>query len=371
MRPKKYDAIFLGGGLSSLMLIKAMGEHAPGRIAIIDSRDICNPRKVHWSYWTMADKHSYYDSFAIASWDAAKLGDSPGQSLKPYTLRVVRSTDVLQNLRSQLPAYDLITGTALAIEATSQGYRVHLNDLAITADWLFDSAPDVSPQFPAGSTGSVLSGTGLLVHSQHPVFNTKHATLFDPLTDGGFAYVLPLSPSSALVESAHFSKVAIARDDAALLQYLKMRYGNVDFTIAHHEYGVIPLGIASQPSLGPRHIFLGAKRGLVKASAGYGILAIEQSSRQLADLWRRQQPLPSNRTYHQPWEYMDKVFLEMLHKDPASAQSLMELSMRHLSLSDSLRLLDENLPIVKLSRLMTACLPTVGKYIRHSNRKVQ
>ena len=114
------------------------------------------------------------------------------------------------------------------------------------------------------------------------VFDAGTATLFDPLDERSFAYLLPLNSAEALLESASFGPVGAGEDRAPLLRYLRLRHPDADFTVTHSEHGAIPLGFAPQRTAGPQHVLIGAKRGLVKPSAGYGIVRIAQESEHLA-----------------------------------------------------------------------------------------
>jgi lycopene beta-cyclase len=87
----------------------------------------------------------------------------------------------------------------------------------------------------------VESGTGVRVEADRPVFDPATATLFDPLDERSFAYLLPLSPTEALLESASFGPVAVREDETALLRYLRTRHPDVGFTVTHAESGSIPL----------------------------------------------------------------------------------------------------------------------------------
>jgi hypothetical protein len=49
------------------------------------------------------------------------------------------------------------------------------------------------------------------------------ATLFDSLDERSFAYLLPLSSSEALLESATFDSAIHKEDETPLLQYLRSR----------------------------------------------------------------------------------------------------------------------------------------------------
>lgn len=134
------------------------------------------------------------------------------------------------------------------------------------------------------------SGTGVRVEADSAVFDPATVTLFDPLDESSFAYLLPLSPTEALLESASFGPVAIGDDQATLLRYLQTRHPGAGFTVSHAESGSIPLGFAPRRTAGPRHVLLGTKRGLIKPSAGYGIVRIAEESKHLARLWHEDLP---------------------------------------------------------------------------------
>ena len=155
--------------------------------------------------------------------------------------------------------------------------------------------------------------------------------------------------------------------------YVARRFGATDIAVTHREHGVIPLGFAPAASAtaGPRHILLGTKRGLVKPSAGYGILRIEQESQRLAGAWRCGKPLPASQRYHQPWQLLDRTFLQLINGDPASAQSLMRQSMQLLGLGDALRFLDGHASVLQLAHLMKSTFPIVSPYMsKHVTRSI-
>lgn len=372
-----YDAIFVGGGLSALMLLRAMADSAPRRIAIIEPRRF-KPglvSTVHWSYWSA--NPSFYDQFAIGRWRQARVGAGTAaggriqpaqdpQDLGNLTLRLVRSADVLTTLQQKIPKAERVGERAGSISLLPDGrYQVTVGSQKLTADWVFDSAVQLAPQFPATGPHATLSGGGLLVRASQPVFDKRTATLFDPLPSGGFAYVLPLSPSEALVESAHFSSSVRPPGEAPLTRYLSQQYPVASFAVSHREHGAIPLGFPAPASrtAGPRHILLGTKRGLVKPSGGYGIARIERESERLAKLWRQNKPLPPSRPLRQPWALIDRTFLQLVNERPEQALRLMQGSMRHLSLRDTLLFLDEQLPWHKLADLMRHSFPLVADFI--------
>lgn len=125
------------------------------------------------------------------------------------------------------------------------------------------------------------------------------------------------------------------------------------------EHGAIPLGFAPPRSTGPRHILLGAKRGLIKPSAGYGIVRIARESEYLARLWRENRRIPPSWRSQWQWRILDKGFLQLAAQDPRLPLALLHRVMGTIPLAQSLRFIDEELPLWKLRPLLRSASPVV------------
>jgi lycopene beta-cyclase len=239
-------------------------------------------------------------------------------------------------------------------------YEIVTDAGTLRAKWVFDSATDVPPTFPSQrGPHAVESGTGLRVEADGPVFDPATATLFDPLDESSFAYLLPLSPTEALLESASFGLVGMGEDQTTLLRYLRARHPGAGFTVTHAESGSIPLGFAPPRTTGPRHILLGTKRGMVNPSAGYGIVRIAGESEHLARLWRENRPLPPSWRSAWWWRFLDMGFLRLAAHDPRLPLALLQRVMSAIPLVQSLRFIDEDLPPRQLLPLFRSALPVV------------
>jgi lycopene beta-cyclase len=357
----KYDVVFVGGGLAALLLLKELREAWPERVAVIDPSPPLERPPVHWSYWSRGQ--TLYDSFAIGAWRRARVADMPSEYITPYTMRLVRSTDVFAHMAELLKSAPIewIRAEARSISRPNDElYEIATKDSLIHARWVFDSAPDVVPTFPSPrQPKAVLSGTGIHVSSDRGVFDSATATLFDPLDERSFAYLLPLSRTEALLESASFDSVARKTDETPLLQYLRAQHPEAHFSVTHAEHGSIPLGFAPLQTTGPRHILLGTKRGLIKPSAGYGIVRIARESEHLARLWRENLPLPPGWRANRRWRLLDKGFLQLSAHDPRLPLALVHRVMRAVPLAQSLRFIDEELPLRQLAAVFRSALPIV------------
>jgi lycopene beta-cyclase len=226
MVAQRYDLVFVGGGLSAMLLLKELPPALPERIAVVDPSPPLDQPPVHWSYWSR--EQTFYDRFAFGVWRRGRVADRPPESIAPYAMRLVRSTDVLAHVAELLESAPIewIRTEARSISRRNDGlYEVVTGEGTVRARWVFDSAPEIPPAFPSPARPrAVLSGTGLPVVADEPAFDPATATLFDPLDEKSFAYLLPLSPTEALLESASFDSVARKTDRKPLLDYLHARH---------------------------------------------------------------------------------------------------------------------------------------------------
>jgi lycopene beta-cyclase len=351
---RDYEAIFVGGGLAAMLLVRELGPALPGRIAIVDPCPPPEKPTVHWSYWSHGP--TLYDRFAVGSWQKARVAQAPAESIAPYTLRLVHSTDVFDQIaeESRTVAIEWLGTSARSIERREDGsYEVITDAGAVRAGWVFDSVPDIEPAFPSPHRPrAVLSGTGVSVTADRPVFDAAVATLFDPLDERSFAYLLPLSPDEALLESATFDSAIQKEDETPLLRYLQFRF-------THAEHGHIPLGFGPWQTTGPQHVLLGTKRGLVKPSAGYGVVRMAEESKRLAKLWKQGRPLPPSQRSSLRWRLLDVGFLQLAAHDPRRPLALLRNVMHTVPLVQSLRFIDEDLTPRQLAAVFRSALPAV------------
>jgi len=361
MAAREYDVVFVGGGLAALLLLQELRAVLPNQVAVVDPSSPRERLPVHWSYWSHAQ--TPYDRFAIGVWRRARVKDLSSEPIALFPLRLVRSPEVFAHIGELLESTPIewLHTTTRAIRSRDDGlYEIATDAGTLRARWAFDSATNVSPAFPSPrEPRAVESGTGIRVEADRPVFDAETATLFDPLDERSFAYLLPLSPIEALLESASFAPVALEEDQTPLLRYLRARHPGARFQVTHAESDAIPLGFAPPETTGPRHILLGTKRGLIKPSAGYGIVRIAEVSKHLARLWRENRPLPPSWRRRWQWRLLDKGFLQLAARDPRLPLAMLDRVMGAIPLAQSLRFIDEELPLRQIAPLLRLASPVV------------
>ena len=177
------------------------------------------------------------------------------------------------------------------------------------------------------------SFVGRIVHSPQPAFDPAVATLMDfseaGIRDGkelDFFYVLPFSPTEALVEATVFAPAPAdpQRLEARLRAHLdKIAPGA---TTGDRECGVLPMATASlDPAPGPNQWVAGVAAGAARPSSGYAFLRIQRQAARLAEAIRGEMtPAAARRHLRAGFPLMhralDRVFLHLLATRPVTAR---------------------------------------------------
>ena len=129
-------------------------------------------------------------------------------------------------------------------------------------------------------------------------------------------YVLPFSPTRALVEATYISPRALPAEqyEADIRGYLERR-GAREFQVGFREAGQIAMSTRPMRSrVSPRVLQIGLRGGLAKPSTGYAFAAIQRFSATLAEriVARPGQPVEPPAPRPAAAVAMDRVFLSYL-----------------------------------------------------------
>jgi len=199
---------------------------------------------------------------------------------------------------------------ALGVQFMTQqkGLKTH-------ADQLFDSRP------PRAQPNAMLQHfVGLEVEMGSPVFDPEKAILMDFRVDQShgmhFMYLLPFSPTCALVESTMFSTEKMPRSYyvEAIESYLFDHYGASIDHIVREEQGVIPMGNLSPHD--PDIPGLGANGGAIRPASGYTFAFLHQQIQDGIERSKTGKPLVFKRPHKRVDVWMDSILLTVLRHWP-------------------------------------------------------
>lgn len=216
---------------------------------------------------------------------------------------------------------------------------------------------------------------GHVVRTERPIFEPGVATLmdFDVAQDEGphFVYVLPSSPTVALVEDTYFSASVLprARYEAQIDAWLA-RHGAGEHEVLRREAGRIPMTTVPQARAAQgRVVVIGQRGGAAKASSGYAFQFIQRQCDALAEYLRRaglEAPLSWQPPRSHVASFLDRVMLAHLRRHPREASRVFVPLFRDVPAEALARFLSEEAGLTDHVRVMNAVprLPVAHEALR-------
>jgi lycopene beta-cyclase len=272
----EFDAVFVGGGLSTALSVLSLRERMPSfRLAIVERGATLGGNHT-WCFHARdvpARAASMVKRLEIVRW--------PGYEVRfPRRTRALSSTyacitserlhDVLSDAVSQAGGSALFLDTqAAAIERD----QVRLEDGRVLRAPLVIDATGPREDRLAGRGYQKFFGLELAVEGAAP----RVPTVFDARIaqrDGfRFMYVLPFTPTRLLVEETFFSErpeLDEARSEAAILAYVERELGLRVREIVRRERGILPMPWREpELDIAARPLPIGYRGGLFHPVTGY------------------------------------------------------------------------------------------------------
>ncbi|MCY7313052.1 MAG: FAD-binding protein [Pseudoxanthomonas sp.] len=334
----RVDLVVIGGGLAGLSLAAGLARGGyEGRVVILEPRqEYVDDRS--WAFWTHTG-HALPVAAARrwSCWQFSRQGDAPVSCrAEGWSYAYVRSLDFYRaalRLIASRPNFKLVLG-ARAGEVDRNGDRISVaTDAGVfSARFVVDTRPATMDRFSRSFMFQSFAGRELAF--DQPRFDDSRVELMTDMRSDAlgfvFSYVLPLSPTHALVESTRFSTHAVGQTQlCADLDQLLAARGWSQAEVLRAEGAVLPMGLpaahVSEPTPGVVHAGQGA--GALRAASGFGFLRIQA----WADRCTRAL-LQGNAPVGHPPEpklrgWMDQVFLRALAQHPErSAEFFLRLA---------------------------------------------
>ena len=284
----EFDYIIVGGGASGLQLADALGSDpyfSNKRIALFE-RQTQKSNDRTWCFWEPGA--GKFDALLTKSWDHIRFRGPDFErklALDPYRYKMLRGEDFYREYHKRIaqhPNIEVRYEEVRSIETGDSKARVITVSREYTAGKVFSSVcfepiEELMKPFPVLQQHFI----GWFVRCKEPVFDPETPTFMDfSIPQKGntrFMYVLPESPTEALVEYTLFSESLLETHqyEAALKAYMEKDLGNPSYEIMEKERGSIPMTVndftaADRPNL----VHIGIAGGWAKASTGYTLSLI-------------------------------------------------------------------------------------------------
>lgn len=322
--------VIIGAGASGLSLCHALLERGgTDDIVILDQKTAFTDDRT-WCFWDNAP-HLYRSlaSHCWPRWDIITESSSASQTSARGGYACLRGIDFYTHVAETVgraPNVTLKLGCPVqSLRQTAAGVAVTAGGETWQADAVFDSRPRPAP--PGGLSFSQRF-FGQFVRTPTSAFDPSRCTLMDfrVSQEHGlhFVYVLPFSPTEALIENTYIQpvsadKITDEQHRREIRAYLAETHSLDTFAVQREEAGAIPMTTQPFPKRDGRVFFIGTSGGCSKPSSGYTFTRIQEQCRQIADAVQagtlesfRETP-PSSR-----YRFFDAVFLQALHDNPAA-----------------------------------------------------
>lgn len=332
---KKYDIIFCGCGLSTLIFLKKIisdNYFDNKSILVIEKNSYSIPKKT-WSFWESKD--SQWNDFVVKSWDNI--------SFKTNNFNIEKKIDTIN--------YKMIKSKPF--------YNKILNDSKSSTNITFHEATVVNIQdkgdkvivktdsnhfFGTKALNSILDNSflndnsypvllqhfmGWSISTHDDVFDENTALLMDfsikQNDETRFFYVLPTSKKEALIEFTLFTKKVLDKKqyENEILNYLSsLKIDN--YTVNDYEKGIIPMTCYPFDKKNSKNlIHIGTAGGWTKPSTGYTFSFIDKNSSKVIDFIKSNKSFKRFKTKNRFWFY-DLLFIDVLYNNNKLGSNLFE-----------------------------------------------
>lgn len=328
------DLLILGGGAAGLSLARRLAEQgatAP-RTSVLESREAYADDRT-WCFWTQPSARLTH--LVKRRWAKVSLASSTERVLVdcaefPYALLpsggfYQESVELIaRSERVRLESGVSVRGEPRKVDGlweieTSAGVR--------RARWIVDTRPPAAPV--AGAAVLWQSFLGAEIECTGPVFDPAVAEIMH-FAEGEagqilFHYLLPLSPTRALLEVTAFAPAPLGPDAfrAELARLIGQKLAGRGHHVRREEHGILPMGLPTpKPTADASFVRAGLMAGGARASSGYAFQRIQRWAETCAQsLAEGRGPRP-----HAPdgWvlSRMDALFLQVLRRRPELAPEL-------------------------------------------------
>ncbi|MEJ2584596.1 MAG: lycopene cyclase family protein [Robiginitalea sp.] len=364
---KEFDYIIVGGGASGLQLADALGSDpyfGNTRIGLFE-RQTNKGNDRTWCFWEPGS--GKFDALLTKSWDHIRFRGPDFErtlALDPYRYKMLRGEDFYREFYrriGQYPNVELRQEEVRSIEENGDKALVKTTSGEYTARLVFSSV-SFAPVEKLMKPFPVLQQhfLGWFVRCEKPVFDPGVPTFMDfSIPQKGntrFMYVLPESPTEALVEYTLFSDsfLETREYEEALKGYMVKDLGDPPFEILEKEQGSIPMTVNDFTAADSPHlIHIGIAGGWAKASTGYTFWSTSQKVPRLVAALKKGKPLQM--AAKSKFWYYDRLMLDVLARENEQGSQIFSMLFRNLSPQLIFKFLHEQTSLAEDFRIINSC----------------
>jgi lycopene beta-cyclase len=367
---RHFDYIIIGAGAAGLQLALRMAKDsffADKKILLLDrSPKQSNDRT--WSFWEKGDGE--WDSLCWNSWSFAKFKNTDADlhlDLSPYKYKSLRGLDFYNHARSVLygnPTFIWFQEEVVEVKEMADEVELKTPWHTYTCTYLFDSRIDEAFFEDEDSYNRLLQHfKGWVIETPLPCFNEDAFTMMDfrwkEAGTTSFMYVLPVSPTKALVEFTYFSPALVEERfyEEKIRAYLKDELKLDSYSIVETEFGIIPMSdFPFERGSSPRVIKIGTAGGWVKPSTGYSFKNGGRLSLKIVENLKSGLP-PANLLFSRKHRWYDRLLVDVLMKQNDIGPQIFSQMYKKNKVQQIFRFLDDETTLWEDIRIIASFSP--------------
>lgn len=364
---RKYDYIFAGTGLSTLMTVHQMvlsKKFASKKILLLDS-DAKKTNDRTWCFWEKPNGD--YENLVSKKWNTAVFANynySRDLNLNPYQYKMIQGLDFYNYVFEILSAaknIEFFNQKVLDFKEENNQVFVRTETENFTCKKLFNSIFDPKEilkqdKYPLLQQHFI----GWKIKTSEPISTPEKATFMDfSVAQKGntrFMYVLPFSETEALLEYTLFSKDLLPEKEYEdeIKKYIE-KLGIKNYEILEKESGNIPMTSYNFWNQNSKNIInIGSAGGWTKASTGYTFKNASKKSKALVSFLLKENDFRKFHKKDKFWFY-DLLLLDILDQKNHVGSSIFSAMFKKGNPSLIFKFLDEETSLTEDIKVILKC----------------
>ncbi len=366
----KYDYIIGGAGLAGLTLAYKLFKSGllEGKMLLLIDPSTKSENDRTWSFWS--NNVLELTNLPISNrWEKATVLTGTLEKeelLAPYQYVSINGIDYYNFIKKALTeanCIDWLVTEIITDDPTKQTVTTPIGTLRYGS--YFFKSHFYADDLPGLLSDSTIKDNflwqhflGYKVRFEQPMFDPSTFVYMDlnvPQQDKSltFAYVLPETENTALIEYTVFSATLLtkAQYETELKAYIQTNYGSASYVIEEVEFNRIPMTTALQEKRIKNRVPIGTLAGVVKASTGYSFMRNQQHSDYIV-----KQLLSSNDDfeyrYSKKHRFYDKVLINVIASGYATGKEAFKCLYENNDLKQLFKFLDEETSFLEDIKIM-------------------
>ncbi|OSZ80877.1 hypothetical protein CAP36_06455 [Chitinophagaceae bacterium IBVUCB2] len=372
LKSNSYDYIICGAGCAGLSLLLRMLRNkslANKKILLID-KEVKTKNDRTWCYWER--EKGFFDEIVYKRWDKVSFLSndfSSGLAIDPYEYKMIRGADFYNYCFSEINKnknVEVVYGDVKGWEQEDEAIVLKIDDkqfrLIDVGTQIFNSIYKPAP--PRNGVIKLLQHfKGWVIETAKPSFNSGEATMMDfrvhQQHGTTFAYVLPFSTTSALIEYTLFTKTMLDDEeyDKELRTYINDFLNIDEYIIKEVEFGVIPMTNEKLTFNGHNAWMIGTAGGQTKSSSGYTFQFIQKQSMEIVEYLAANKSLNELPQTPARFRFYDNTLLHILFYDKLPGDKIFSQLFKKNKPQQVLRFLDNESSLQEELKIISS-LPT-------------